>query len=359
MEAYSGWSIRDAAYKESANSYLAEKIYENILNDIPSSLHAKGIYLGEFEIEGNTYNTAVFSYKNEVNIKKIHTNELCELANSEKLKVAIKDGYTLITFFDDSKNLEMVLQINGDELKTAKTWLTYLGIFTEKTTQEEIEEEYNRIVEFWANLFGGDDSIDAETLEKIEEASDDALDAGESWNPTKYACNNTIRAYLYYFKNDPVLFPEPMEEGHRYGSGLSGPNDETVLIGEVTYDGTANLIYDDLVAGDMDDYFSEIEKGNNETWNQFFNNLQKEANSGEIIIGVIKESGHGHIVAVMPKSLFTETTEKIKIGNDNNVELPITLEAGGDIKEIKQFPKDRKDELTRETNPYKWYKYIK
>jgi hypothetical protein len=154
LEDYSGWSIRSATYNEDANSYLAEKIYDNILNDKSSSLQTKGIYLGEYEIEGTKYNTAVFSYKNEVNIKKFHTNELCELAHSEKIKVAIKDGYTLITFFDDNKSPEMVLQVNGADLKTAKTWLTYLGIFTEKTTEEEIKEEYEEIIEYWKKVFG-------------------------------------------------------------------------------------------------------------------------------------------------------------------------------------------------------------
>jgi hypothetical protein len=133
----------------------------------------------------------------------------------------------------------------------------------------------------------------------------------------------------------------------------------SIKIGQVIWDGKANNIYDSFENGDLDDSFVELEKKNNETWNQFFDNMQKEANSGVVIIGVIKESGHGHIVSLVPSSLYSGNIEKIKVGNDDDVELPITIEAGSDVKEIKQFPTDRNTKITREANPYIWYKYIK
>jgi hypothetical protein len=44
-------------------------------------------------------------------------------------------------------------------------------------------------------------------LQLIQEKAKNELDAGELWKPDSYACNNTVRAYLYYLKNEKVLFP--------------------------------------------------------------------------------------------------------------------------------------------------------
>mgnify|MGYP006290911853 CR=1 FL=1 len=223
------------------------------------------------------------------------------------------------------------------------------NIFLELRTKNE--EDMEGLVEY---LFGPD-------LELIQEKADSALDIGEAWNPNSEACNNVVRAYIYCLKQDPVLFPVEMEPGHRFGSGLEGPDGPTILKGEISWDGTANKIYKNLEDGDLSEYFSEITKSSTQTWNDFFNDMQDKANSGEIIIGVKKEiSESGHIVTFMPESLYTGSAKIIDFINTNedDIVFPIALEGGGNIKEIKPFI-GSENELTRNINPYIFYKYKK
>jgi len=221
------------------------------------------------------------------------------------------------------------------------------NIFLELRTKNE--EDMEGLVEY---LFGPD-------LELIQEKADSALDIGEAWNPNSEACNNVVRAYIYCLKQDPVLFPVEMEPGHRFGSGLEGPDGPTILKGEISWDGTANKIYKNLEDGDLSEYFSEITKSSTQTWSDFFNDIQDKTNSGEIIIGVKKESSTaGHVVVFMPESLYSGSNDKVIIGTERGVTKPIALEGGGDIKEIKPFI-GTSSEITRSTNPYKFYKYIK
>ncbi|WP_029164141.1 hypothetical protein [Anaerophaga thermohalophila] len=96
-----------------------------------------------------------------------------------------------------------------------------------------------------------------------------------------------------------------------------------------------------------------------QTWNDFFNDIQNKANSGEIIIGVVKRSsGVGHVVAFMPASLYRGDDKLIDIEDDKKVKFPIALEGGGNIKEIKPFIGSEL-EITRDNNEYKYYRYIK
>ena len=179
-----------------------------------------------------------------------------------------------------------------------------------------------------------------------------------------YACNSAVRAYLYYQENDAVLFPETMpekESNFPYGSGLEGPNDDAVLKGKISWDGVANEMYIDLAGkgNDLGDEFEEVEKGNDETWNTYFDRIQKLANKGEIIIGVVhsddRTASRGHIVALVPKSICEEKyseEELINIGADDDVITPCALEAGGNEKKMKYF-----DHSPTEIPFYKWYKY--
>ena len=140
----------------------------------------------------------------------------------------------------------------------------------------------------------------------------DGIDDGESWNPSGYACNNAVRAFLYHHKSDAILFPETMPskaDDFRYGSGLAGPNDATVLKGEISWDGTADKMWDDFDGdgNDLTGSFTEIAKNSTETWNAYFDRLQKEANKGTVIVGVVhsdnRAASRGHVVALIPESL--------------------------------------------------------
>mgnify|MGYP006289953297 CR=1 FL=1 len=270
-----------------------------------------------------------------INDKNIPLFVIHQLSDKEHQIYPLQDNASGPHKLDDG-TYNHKLEFDGDE-----------NIYLELKTKNE--EDMEGLVEY---LFGPD-------LELIQEKADSALDVGESWNPDSQACNNVVRAYLYYLKQDPVLFPEAMEPGHSYGSGLEGPNGPTILKGEISWDGKANRIYEDLKNGEVTEYFSEITKSSTQTWNDFFNDIQDKANSGEIIIGVKKESStDGHIVAFMPESLYNGDDKLLDIDDDKNVKFPIALEGGSDVKEIKPFI-GKELEITRDNNEYKYYRYIK
>ncbi len=233
-------------------------------------------------------------------------------------------------------------------------------IFKNKKDEEVVrlnvkKEQYGELKEYL--LFS--------MLDEITVNSTKALSAGEDINPTSYACNITVRAYLYYHKNDSALFPESYQGTSTWGAPLCCPTGansyapESIKIGKVNWDGRANNIYDSFEEGDLDEHFTEIVKSSTQTWNDFFNDLQRRANKGEVIIGNIKRSGGvGHIVAIMPESLYTGDDKIKDVGDDKNVKFPTALEGGGDVKEVKPFIASE-SELTRTTNPYKFYRYIK
>lgn len=198
------------------------------------------------------------------------------------------------------------------------------------------------------------DYLFAALFEKIEEASEKAIDYSNSWSSSSFTCNVAVRTHLYYYKNyEKVLFPKK-------GSGLTKVSDEgaNFIRGEIDKDGLADDIYEDLVTdNEHTSYFEELEKESNDSWKTFFDNIQAKANSGEIIIGIIHSNdrpttSHGHIVAIMPESLSSEGKTTINIGGI--FYKPIALEAGTSDKEIVPI-KALADQLVK----YKWFKYLK
>ena len=200
-------------------------------------------------------------------------------------------------------------------------------------------------------------------LEAFKDDARDGIDDGESWNPNGYACNNAVRAFLYYHKTDAVLFPvtHPDYPNSSYGSGLEGPDGLTILKGDISWDGTADKMWDDFDGdgNDLTGSFTEIAKNSTETWNAYFDRLQKEANKGTVIVGVVhsdnRAASRGHVVALMPESLCSgDQTKANDVGADeeDDVGRPCALEAGGNEKEITWFKQN-----SSELDNYKWFKY--
>ena len=134
-----------------------------------------------------------------------------------------------------------------------------------------------------------------------------------------------------------------------------------MLKGSISWDGAEDKIWDDFQGNgnDLTGAFTEVAKTSTETWNDFFGRLQKESNTGTIIVGIVHSSKRsatrGHIVALMPKSLCVgDQTKDNNVGDDeeDNVMRPCALEAGGDEKEITWFKQNSK-----EIAEYKWYRY--
>ena len=200
-------------------------------------------------------------------------------------------------------------------------------------------------------------------LEDFKDDAQNGIDNGESWNPNGYACNNSVRAFLYYHQANTVLFPvtHPDYPNSSHGSGLEGPDGATVLKGYISWDGTADKMWDDFDGdgNDLTTTFTVIAKNSTETWNAYFDRLQKEANKGTVVLGVAhsknRTASRGHIVALMPESLCSgDQTKANDVGDDeeDDVGRPRALEAGGNEKKITWFKQN-----SSELDKYKWFKY--
>ncbi|WP_461633068.1 fibronectin type III domain-containing protein [Labilibaculum euxinus] len=159
---YSDWTVSASSYNSEKNKYLAKAIFDKLKDDKNPSLGVKRIYLGTYNIGGNSYKTAMYSYKTSVDIRKFTTNKLCDLVENSSIRIATKDGYTLIDMYDEKGGHEAIVQIFKDDLESVKTWLHYLGIYSETSDWDVVQK-------YWANVFGGTEAeIEALFAEKNE-----------------------------------------------------------------------------------------------------------------------------------------------------------------------------------------------
>ena len=222
------------------------------------------------------------SYKMTANIndKNIPLFVIHQLSDKEHQIYPLQDNASGPHKLDDG-TYNHKLEFDGDE-----------NIYLELRTKNE--EDMEGLVEY---LFGPD-------LEPLAEAADSAKSYAYSVNGNEMACNVGVRAAVYLYKNDPILFP--VKHNNEWGAALycdsisdgkcyTAP--ENVLSGEVTWDGKANNIYDDL----DNDKLSKFESISNVAGCNYpdFDELQKQANNGAIIIGVRKNAS-GYFGMTMP-----------------------------------------------------------
>jgi RHS repeat-associated protein len=119
-------------------------------------------------------------------------------------------------------------------------------------------------------------------------------------NTTTAACNIGCRTAFKEITGSSELHPS--EGSLKEEGGMTGK-------------GTANEIYDYLTSESVTD-FMEL-TGDNKS----YENMQSMANSGQIVLGVMKKEGHGHIVMIVPGELE-------KSGNYKAL-VPQILETGG------------------------------
>jgi hypothetical protein len=216
-----------------------------------------------------------------------------------------------------------------------------------------LEEDMNL---FHSYLFGNERTeLSKAELDSMAEDSNDALACAVGIAGTGPGCNIATREYVYFQKDDAVLFPkkECGLAGHCTKEGLK------VLDGKISCLGRADKIYDDITDGLLSAFFTEVKK-NDKTYKEFLSDIQTEANYGEIIIGVIHSDdrpyGAGHIIVIIPSALYSEEIDKKSIFEgtpkaENGITPPIALEAGGQNKKIKPMW-----ELER-VDKYEWYVY--
>jgi hypothetical protein len=113
----SKWNVRTS----SSNS-IVENIFKKIKNTKKGSkiktinLSAKGIYVGEFDLDGKKFKTAIYSKKKKLtNLVKIQVDKLDKLADDNvKKKIKVEETYTkyfMISFYeDDEKEPSLIIQ---------------------------------------------------------------------------------------------------------------------------------------------------------------------------------------------------------------------------------------------------------
>jgi hypothetical protein len=183
---YKDWSIR----KSSHSGKIAKSIYSkfNVKQDNTINLHEKGIYVENYELEGKSYQVAVYSAKSTVDLKndKIRLKGYKELAKHTYVKAGYTKKYGIIVLYDESKKFQLLLQISdGDNPeKVAEQWLNYLAIVVASDEQKEYDKSiWDKIKDKISKLFT------KEELPKVweEDTTDDIiLDPNGDWWVTQF-----------------------------------------------------------------------------------------------------------------------------------------------------------------------------
>jgi hypothetical protein len=113
-------------------------------NESPAfNLWEKGIFVEKYKLGEKEYNVAVYSFLKDIALKSsdIKLIGYKNLAKSMSVKAGYTKKYGLITFYDESKNAVMTLQLWSDDLeKTTAQWLNYLAIVVASEEQREYDK---------------------------------------------------------------------------------------------------------------------------------------------------------------------------------------------------------------------------
>ncbi len=135
LDQYQVWSVR-----QSSHQGIAKKVFERLKNNETSfSLHNEGIYMEEYVLEGKTYQLVVYSKKESITLtQNIRIPSFFSLRKNKFVKAGFTKQYGLIVFYDDTGNVQMVIQIIGENSGTTTyQWLNYLGIILPSEEQKK------------------------------------------------------------------------------------------------------------------------------------------------------------------------------------------------------------------------------
>ena len=261
--------------------------------------------------------------------------------NHTKIEIFRVNGEdtTLVTFYSDlPKGMEIEFQDPQDEGK--KGW-SGKGTDGEPVSAGEYQVKLTTAIdESFRNGFEDYEVVEVEeenyitvVADSLTSAADQAVDYGIDFvgNSTSAACNICTRAAVYIStgSGNKVLFPKD-------GSHL-GDTSSPYLKGSINNPGKANNIYDDLKDGFVVQW-NFVDDMSGEDYPDF-EQLQDDANDGEIIIGTWRNpgSGSGHIVMMVPGDSEPhpngDTDTEYQLNNGNAIEFPKILECGANHRE--------------------------
>ena len=264
-----------------------------------------------------------------INDKNIPLFVIHQLSDKEHQIYPLQDNASGPHKLDDG-TYNHKLEFDGDE-----------NIYLELRTKNE--EDMEGLVEY---LFIPTYDFDEETINDIiEDISDET---------SGMACNFCVRDAFFRITGSDILYPYDdtnnvchscEEENQRPQGGLVDGN------------GQANRMYDEIVSGDLQSYFTKINNMEGEDYPNF-SRMQEDVNNGQVILGLYKNpGGSGHVVIMMPERFYQDNSEDdkdIKLNNDYNgskiMDRPISLECGSTDKRIK--PSQHSN-----LNEFKWFKY--
>ena len=337
LEDFKEWSVRGFAHKGT----ICQNIYKKFLSKQTEtiSLHEKGIFLESYTMKLDNltteYKVAVYSFKESFSIDpsiiKENIEEIDDIADSKRIKVACDKRYGLLAFYGDDGDLQMVIQMWNTGIPSPKvdalSWINYLAIMVnddkpsetttdkpsktsdEKTDADENKEDFfAKIKREIASWFSSDELPEVwgeenETIDNkkriklVETAVADVIELrnNDIKNP---ACNICTRTAFYYLTGDPVLFPK---------MGAKVSKDETIVKGEVSGDGMASDIISDLRSGSLKAYFEEITKKSDEDMSSFWKRLQDVVNDGGCVVGTYKTT---HVFLIVPGEMWKVVDNK-------------------------------------------------
>jgi hypothetical protein len=191
-------------------------------------------------------------------------------------------------------------------------------------------------------------------------------------NRNSSACNICVRAALLLLKQDAALFPTS-------GSYFHDPYDghkAAQLFGHIKPDGRAKPMKEDFdnISNhtELNARFVEQKKLAAETWSEYFQKLQHEADKGFIVVGVMlnRDGTQGHVMMITPGGMVNiKKNEKKqeqpeyqygKSFTDKGIsEVLRVLECGGAGVRENEAPLCRNVDYRGATERLKWFKYKK
>ena len=235
-----------------------------------------------------------------------------------------------------------------------------LRVFAEANSLE-IQEKFDALKKY---LFDEEINLKEEIdIEKMHEDTKTATKIASKFTSAS-ACNICVRSALYLIKTEPALFPTT-------GSGYNDPNnnyESKEIKGFITHDGGAKKIVEDFDnlsnKPELKERFLEIKKSETETWIEYFDRLQIDADKGIIIVGVMfnSDGSRGHVMMITPGGLIEIDRDEQAWGYtffDQEInKVPRVLECGDTDRE-NDAPLCRNVDRKGAQQRLKWYKYTK
>jgi hypothetical protein len=374
----------DDAFTQGAITEVDAKLEELYKADKKTYIYIAYIWFDASNID-DFDNKIEKAFKGSFDVVKRKTGEtsfnLLTIVNA-KFDVALGEGKKSVSF------RELFTTISGLDQSCLKSINDYLNSAEKKKfvdgLDDALRERARRLTELLSKCDVKNSSVvypatlSSGVNTAAQKAVEDVLTYKKIADPS---CNLCTRQALLNLKGDPVLFPK----SGSYVYFTYDKDKDPVIKGEISGDGSATQIVNDFADyknNELVNYFEEIVKDENTSFEDFWKGIQERVDKGEIIIGTYSPR---HVFMVVPGGLYKvanniehtiedhselqdnfKDNPKIELGDKygwcfagRGIQfVPRILECGSTVKSD-NAPLYANMDYRGSTTKLKWFKYIK